>query len=707
MKRLLAFSIFGVSLSACTWGASISGTVTDSTGTTPLEGIDVTAYQDDGFWWSHVQSASTDSDGHYTIENLDGGTYRVGFWDVNKNYAEEYYDDAPDVDAATDIVLGASQDLTGVDAQLEPASSISGMVTGPDGSPLNGIGVQKYSWNGWIWNSSDGHTTRTEADGSYALKGLTGGTYRLKFQGMPHGYVSQFHGGSYDVNMAANIEVPDDSSIRGIDAMLAEGGHISGFVSGPAGSPPLDEYTVYAYRRKGAAWTEFGGWTWIGFGGAFDYTGLPPGTYRLWIQGPDADNSLLGEYYDDTNDFDQAQDLVLAPGATIGNVDVELALAGHITGALVDSGGNPVAEADIVAHQFLNGAWNIRTYTNADATGAFNLAGLAPGAYRVMFLPWSSALASQWFSNSATLASARDIVLGPAATVSNVNARIGAASHITGTVTGPGGIPIAMVEAQAVRLDAGEWRLVDTGVTDDSGVYNIGGLPAGTYRLLFWPHEGNYAPEYYNNALHVSNALDVVVSGTTTVSGIHVSLVAGARLSGTVTGLGGSTPLPGIDVRGHWFDGSQWTELWGATTDETGHYAFEGLPVGQIRLHFSDFYDTCVPEWYDNAPDESSAQAVVVASAGQVLTGYNASLAIASPPAPPSPEFLDIQWTDPASWTLKFLGELDVDYRLQRMRPVSNDWVDTGSIAIGSGPTNEIPLVDEAPRGLFRMRVVR
>ena len=706
MKRLLAVAIFWFSLSGPSWGSSIAGTVTDSTGTTPLEDIDVTVYRDEGFWWGSVEWTTTDADGDYAIEGLASGTYRLGFRDEYENYQEEFYDEASGVEVATDVVLGISQDLTGIDARLAPASGIAGTVTGPDGSPLDGVQVQSYSWNGLIWSAFDSPVTWTEPDGTYALMGLTGGIYRVEFLGLFSGYVNQFYGGSYSVNMAADVAVPAEAMVGGIDVMLAEGGRIAGWVSGPSGSPPLDEVTVYAYRRKGTNWLEFGNWRWTGFGGNFDYSGLLPGTYRLWFEGRIGDELLLGEYYDNTNDFDQAQDLVLEPGATISNVHAELALAGHITGTITDSSGNPVENAHVVAHPLLNDTWENWTSTNAETTGKFDIGGLSPGTYRVNFLPWSSNLASQWYSNSTTLAEARYIVLGPASTASNINARLGEASHITGTVTGPGGIPITTVEAQALRLDAGEWRLVDTDDTDDSGVYNIGGLPAGTYRILFWPYEENYAPEYYNNALDVSNALDVVVSGTSTVSGINVTLVAGCSLSGTVTKMDGTTPLSGIDVRGYRLVDGQWKELWGTTTDDAGQYSFEGLPVGQMRLYFSDFYDTYVPEWYDNAPDESSAQAVVFSSAGQVLTGYNASLAIATLPAPQPPEFLDVQWTGPTTWTLDFLGEPDMDYRLQHMRPTTKDWVDTGSIAIGTGLTNHILHAATNEWGLFRMRAM-
>ena len=690
--------------------SSIAGTVTALDGITPLEDIYVTAYRNKGSWWDSVESTSTDSNGHYTIGGLASGTYRVGFKDWEHTYLEEYHLDAPDVVRATDIALGAGQDREGIDARLTPASGIAGTITGPDGSPLEGIQVTTYCLYepGYYYINAGGQWTATEADGTYLLKGLTGGTYRVNFNGQSQGFVDQFYGGAYDVDAAADVTVLAETTVDGIDATLAAGGRISGLVSGPSGSPPLDEVTVRTFRRKGTNWIESGSWIWTGFEGQFDFKGLLPGTYRLWFEGRIDDELLLGEYSGDTKDFDQAQELVLAPGATIGNVDVELALASHITGAITDSGGSPVENVHIVAHQFLNGSWDNWAYTNADATGAFDLAGLSPGTYRVKFLPWSSNLAIQWFSNSVTLAGARDIVLGPASTASNVNARLGTASHITGIVTEPSGTPIATVEVQALRLDAGEWRFVESGDTDVSGAYDIGSLPAGTYRLLFWPYAGNYAPQYFANALDIASAIDLVVPAAATVRNINLWLISGCRISGTVTKSDGTTAFPNIEVLGYYFSGGQWTEISDTTTDANGFYELERLPVGQMRLRFVDGNDVYLSEWYNNAATESSAQIVILSTIGQVLTGYNASLAREpEPPAPQSPEFLDIQSAGLSSWTMKFLGERDVDYRLQRLRPGSNDWVDTGSIAIGTGPTNDFPHADEETLGLFRMRVVR
>lgn len=707
MNRLFACAFLVFSLAVSARGSSIGGTVTDSAGTMPLEDIFVTAYQYMDNWWSPVGSANTDSNGCYVIQGLSNATYRIGFEDWQDNYLEEYYMDSSDVYSASNIVLGSHQDLTGIDARLTKAASIAGTVVGPDGAPLAMIQIQAISRDNSYWSYYYHPDATTELDGTYVLKGLRAGTYGVKFSGQSQGYVEQYYGGSYDLAEAADVVIAEGATVGGIDAMLASGGRIAGLASGPSGSPPLDKVTVRTYRRKGSSWREFGTWSWTGFGGNFDYAGLPPGTYRLWIEGEIGDEPLLGEYYDDATNFDQARDLVLAPGATLGNVDAELALACRISGTVVDPADNPVTDASVTVQQFLDGLWVYIAQTNLDANGKYTLAGLSPGTYRVEFFSWSDDLATQWFSNSVLRSTALDIVLGPAATASNVNARLGAASHIAGTVTGPGGAPLDTVEIWAKRLDGGEWREMGSAATADDGTYDIGNLAAGTYRVGFLAWDGNYAPQYYNDVLNIAFALDVVVPGTATVSGINASLSVGCKISGTVTATNGITPLTNVDVVAYCFNGSQWEWVNRTTTDASGFYELEGLPYGQTRLYFADNNGDYVAEWYNDAATDSSAQSIVLSFAGQVLTGYNAALArVPAPPKPQSPELLAVQSTGAFSWSLRFRGELDVDYRLQRMGAPSNGWVDTSAIAIGTGLTNDILRVATNACELLRMRVV-
>ncbi|MGD9780678.1 MAG: hypothetical protein AB7V14_00845 [Kiritimatiellia bacterium] len=706
MKHWLAIACGGISLVVSSWGASIEGTVTDSTGFVPLEDIEATAYVEELFWWSQIGNATTDSNGYYKIEGLAAGTYCVGFEDLSANYVEEYYDDAPDEYSATNLVLGADQAQTGIDARLAPASRIAGTVAGPDGLPLEGVSIGAFlfqsSFSDWI---NAGPYVSTAADGTYVVNGLRAGTYRIQFYKQDD-FIPQFYGGTYDMDTAADIVVPESATIGGIDATMVAGGRIIGLAAGPTGTDPLDEVEIIAYRRKGTNWLSLGGWSWTGYGGAFDLSGLRPGTYRLRMGGSLGGTNLLGEYYSNVDSLESAQDLVLEPGSSISNVNVELTPASHITGSIVDSNGDP-AEAGIRIYQYSNGAWERRSYGETDGTGAFDAGGLTAGTYRVRFAPASSQLAIQWFSNSPTLAGARDVVLGVAARASHVDARLGGASHIAGTVTGTNGTPLGTVEVWAMQREDGVWLNVESDDTADDGTYDIGGLSAGTYRVGFWPFSGNYAPEYYNNALHASNALDVVVPGTATVGNVNAALVSGGRISGTVAAAEGSVPLADIEVEAYRLADGRWEQIDSPDTDDAGRYEITALPVGQFRLRFIDNNDVYAPEWYDNAPDESSAQTIVLTSAGQILSNVNASLdRIPAPPAPQSPELLGVHSAGLASWALEFTGEIDVDYRLQRLRPTSNDWFDTGSIAVGTGPTNEILHSTTNALDLLRVRTV-
>ena len=124
---------------------SISGTV-ESDGS-PLEGAIVTA---------NGLSTETASNGSYTIVDVPPGDYTV-----TADHEDHEADSQP-------VSVGPGDDVTGVDFDLEPLpGSISGTVLG-DGEPLEGATV-----------TANGHSTQTEADGSYTISDLAPDTYTV------------------------------------------------------------------------------------------------------------------------------------------------------------------------------------------------------------------------------------------------------------------------------------------------------------------------------------------------------------------------------------------------------------------------------------------------------------------------------------------------------------------------------------------------
>ena len=117
---------------------------------------------------------------------------------------------------------------------------------------------------------------------------------------------------------------------------------------------------------------------------------------------------------------------------------------------------------------------------------------------------------------------------------------------IKGTVTGPGGKPLANIEVDAFSSPAGAWTGPATTASD--GTYSIA-VPAGSYMLEFNDQSGVYLFGYYSSGGFTidwgSATLVRVIKSD--VTGIDVQLPEVPEIKGTVTGPDGK-PLANIEV---------------------------------------------------------------------------------------------------------------------------------------------------------------
>ena len=146
--------------------------------------------RDDSGWWQHIRSANTNAAGYYDIDGLATGTYRLGFQDGGwpDTYTTEYYDDAPDVDSATDVSVIAEITTPGIDAALSGGGNIAGMVSDSGGLPLANIYVEafQYEYSGYglyVWRLKQ--WSITDSGGNYNMAGLPDGAYRVGFFDRP------------------------------------------------------------------------------------------------------------------------------------------------------------------------------------------------------------------------------------------------------------------------------------------------------------------------------------------------------------------------------------------------------------------------------------------------------------------------------------------------------------------------------------------
>ena len=112
-------------------GGSVSGTVLESVGQTPVSGAWVTARDpESGNWRGNDQ---TGADGSYTITGLLTGSYKVEVDATDQNFVREYYDGALAFDDASPVSVTAPNDTAGIDFTLEVGGSISGISYESDG----------------------------------------------------------------------------------------------------------------------------------------------------------------------------------------------------------------------------------------------------------------------------------------------------------------------------------------------------------------------------------------------------------------------------------------------------------------------------------------------------------------------------------------------------------------------------------------------
>jgi Carboxypeptidase regulatory-like domain len=183
---------------AATPGGVISGTVTDSRGqslaqvTVPAED----AYDDD---W---EACSTET-GSFRIAHLPRGRYTVTFAHLSAckrtgNWAPQYFPGRANPADAVPVAVRPGQHVTGIDAVMQPGSTLAGRVTSRAGRPLRGICVGAISPGGGpfvVQEDALGAAAKTSRDGTYRITNLAAGRYSVQFNGcFRAGYANRWFG---------------------------------------------------------------------------------------------------------------------------------------------------------------------------------------------------------------------------------------------------------------------------------------------------------------------------------------------------------------------------------------------------------------------------------------------------------------------------------------------------------------------------------
>ena len=545
-------------------GGSISGTVTGSG--TPLDGVFVILSSESG-----SRGDTTDVAGSFTFNGLPTGTYHLYTNDETGGWINEIHANlqclgpcnaAFDAATAQPVAVTAPTPAAPVNFDLDPAGHITGTVTDDAviPNPLPKLWMNLVTSAGELIQ-----TVFTDVNGFYDHGGLPPGAYLVATRDTGtlinevwDNQPCPLSCDSVNTLVATPIAVAAGATVSGRNFVLAEGGSISGTVTGQ-GSGGLDNANVIAVRTDGTLASIPTDAT-----GAFTLKQMLPGTYRLYTQ--DGSGDWVDEIWDNIPCTVSCATL-LADGAGAGievtavpvtGKDFVLAPAGHITGTVID------AQTTTPLNLYVVGAFNADgiqvTMTATNASGVYTLGHLAPGSYYVATLTntthengvWNNLLPPRCGFHCETdeISSQGALIIASAgATTPNINFTLPRLGSITGTVTmdAAGSPPLPGVNVLA--YDA-QGVLLGSVLTIADGTYSIGGLSAGTYKVLTAITAGVVHEVYDNvqcspigcNEIDLSNGTGIAVAGAE-VANIHFALEPTGSITGIVTDAATTAPI--------------------------------------------------------------------------------------------------------------------------------------------------------------------
>ncbi|MCI4658250.1 carboxypeptidase regulatory-like domain-containing protein [Cryobacterium zhongshanensis] len=595
-------------------GASITGTVTIGTSHAPAADISVFAYTADGS--SSVGNSRTDSEGHYALLGMRAGSYKLEFEGSNANGITEWYDNAADISSAKVVVVASQTTVAGIDANLEPGSTITGTVTRNVGNVVSAapdVRVSVRSATGNYMNQAS-----TDADGHYTIAGLGSGSYTVAFNGnLGSNLLTQYYQNAATASTANPVVIGTGATMSSIDALMQTGAAISGTVTQNDGGKQIAaaQVNVTAYSADN---------TWVNnvqtdADGAYTLDSLPGGTYKLFFDGEST--NAVSEWYKDAVSSSAATAIVVAEHSTVTSINANLEKGSTISGTVTQNVGgtiSPAADVTVFAYP-TNGTAGTFYGRRTDADGHYTIQALAAGAYAISFsLGDTSSFIPEYYDNASSQSAAKLVQVGVGATVPGINAELQKGGTISGTLTRNDGGTATPLARTSVTAYSSDYQFVATVSTDSTGHYALAGLRAGSYKLHFDGYSSASLSEWYKDATDFASATAVVVGDAAIVSGIDASLDKGGSISGTVTKNVGGIVSPAADVN---VMVSTATTGFGnsTTTDASGHYSISTLPAGSYSVKFTGpSASDLVTQYYDNAADQTTSTPVPVGVAASV-----------------------------------------------------------------------------------------
>jgi protocatechuate 3,4-dioxygenase beta subunit len=484
--------------------SSIAGTVVKDPGSQPLKKVLVQVVAEDQKQGGNY-TASTDADGHFHVENVLPGRYRLylertGYVGVNGRGNKS------DVSVFT---AEAGQSVEDLLFRMLPTAIISGRITDEDGDPMSGVTV-------FVQKKRPGKATRESAGnvatndlGEYRISGLFPGQYwigampppdlrdyeqqRVKLpQADTQGddlsdirYITTYYPGTYDAIQASavTLKAADEMPVN-FTLVPARTYRVRGLVTGVTATqkPTVELFSKAGDSYRANAYE-------IGHDGQFEVRGVAPGSYVVTASAGTETQSLTAHQEINVVAGD-VEGVRLAPLPSF-KLSGHLRIEGTATGDLTQYSAN-LRQSELAENPgfFLSQDF-FGTNAPVDRFGNFEWKTVNPGNYIVQL--YGSA-GQGVFLKSVTLGG-RDIATGFSAS--------GPATLDVVVSTKGGVVEGAVVEkerdvyndhpvanATVVAVPEEKYRKLPDrfgiGSTDQHGRFTIRGMAPGSYTLYAW-----------------------------------------------------------------------------------------------------------------------------------------------------------------------------------------------------------------------------
>jgi hypothetical protein len=553
-------------------GGSISGTVTNAAAPgLPLEHICATALEESS--GQELGSDETDAAGHYEIPGLWPRRYKVRFGECGTgNAMTEFYNDRTGQSSGDAVTVIANADTGGIDAQLQQGGSITGHVTkASDGTNMSGVCVNATSTSPGIPGTS---TATTSASGTYTLRGLRTGSYKIRF-GCANPYLTQWFDNKPTEAAADPVSVTIGANTPNVDAAMVRGGTITGHVDKAAGgNVTLGCATAFPVGGGGGhgAFTDGSG--------NYTITGLPSGSYKVRFDRCSAAGSLLPQWYNGKATEAAADPVDVLAENTTPNVNATLATGGTISGSVTRSGSATTVPFAAVTAIPTGGGDPFEV--TADGSGNYSVRDLPAGDYKLHFDGTNQGYNDIWFDQKASEAAADPVTVGAGASVTGRNAQLTQLPSTTAFITGhvrDSASHASLEDGVCVTAFDAAGNVVDQAFSHLDGRFTIGVPAGGGYRLRFVDcgTGRDYPDAWWQNKTSLATADPVTAPAAGNTSDLgEVDMVEGGRVGVHVQDQDGN-PLGGICVSVVRADG---TVLNFDQTPSDGDLEIAGLPAG-------------------------------------------------------------------------------------------------------------------------------